>query len=82
MTKFFINKINGDIMTAYIEWYNKGNAHYRLRKYSEAIECYDRALELNPNLAVAWYNKGITLKELGKHSEAIECFNMADRLSK
>jgi Flp pilus assembly protein TadD len=29
-----------------------------------------RAIEIDPQLAVAWYNKGVALKVLGRTSEA------------
>jgi len=44
-----------------IEWYNKGNSFYKQNKYSEAIECYDKALEIDPNYTLVWYYKGLAL---------------------
>jgi tetratricopeptide (TPR) repeat protein len=34
-----------------------------LKKYKEAIESYDKALEINPNNAKAKYYKGLALKK-------------------
>ena len=45
---------------------------YILGRYEEAIECFDRALEINPNFAEAWNNKGNVLDELGRYEEAVE----------
>ena len=47
------------------------------KKYEKAIECYDRALEINPNFVEAWNNKGNVLDELGRYEEAIECYDKA-----
>ena len=41
------------------------------------IECFDEALAIDPNDALAWYNKGTFLSGLGKYSEAIECYDRA-----
>ena len=41
-------------------------------RYEEAIGCYDKALEINPNYAGTWYNKGVALDELGRYKEAVE----------
>ncbi len=46
-------------------------------KYDEAIECYDKVIEINSEDEKAWYNKGLALKEQGKCDEAIECYNKA-----
>ncbi len=32
-----------------------------LGKYQEAIDCFEKSLEINPNKANAWYNKGFSL---------------------
>ena len=33
------------------DWFKKGNSLQRKKKYEEAIECYDRAIELDPESA-------------------------------
>jgi tetratricopeptide (TPR) repeat protein len=58
---------------------NKGVALSRLGKYTEAIEVYDRALQLDPEYVSAWNNKGVVLSRLGKYAEAIEAFDSALR---
>jgi len=56
---------------------NKGVALGNLGKFDEAIVCFDRALEINPEYAEAWYNKGFALGNLGKFDEAIVCYDRA-----
>ena len=51
-----------------------------MKKYSEAIKCFDQAIESdkkNPNI---YNNKGLTLNELNRLHEAIECFDFAIKL--
>jgi tetratricopeptide (TPR) repeat protein len=48
-----------------------------LKSHAEAIECYDKALEINPQNADAYYNKGLSLSSLKSHAEAIECYDKA-----
>ncbi len=47
-------------------WNNKGNALYKLEKYEEAIKCYDKALEIDPENPVAEKNRKAALKALGR----------------
>ena len=47
------------------------------KKYEKAIECYDKALKINPNDTEALNNKGVALYRLGRHEEAIECYDRA-----
>ncbi|MBI5574595.1 MAG: tetratricopeptide repeat protein [Elusimicrobia bacterium] len=56
---------------------NKGNALNSLGKYAEAIECYDKVLEINPRDAESWNNKGDAFGKLGKYNEEIGCYNKA-----
>jgi len=55
----------------------KGNEHYYKGEYSEAIEYYDKALEIDTNDAGTWYNKGSALYNLGKYNETIEYYDKA-----
>lgn len=57
--------------------YNKGYALHNIGRYDQAIECYDKAIELDPNDVAEWYNKGGYLIHLGKHKDAIECCDKA-----
>ncbi|HSA74986.1 MAG TPA: tetratricopeptide repeat protein, partial [Candidatus Nitrosocosmicus sp.] len=48
-----------------------------LGKPEEAIEWYDKALEVDGNNTYAMYNKGVALGELGKPEEALDWFDKA-----
>ena len=42
-----------------------------------AIQDYNKAIELNPNFALAYYNRGLAKHKLGEHKEAIQDYNKA-----
>jgi tetratricopeptide (TPR) repeat protein len=67
--------------TSPYRWYNKGTALGELGKYEEAIECYGKALKIDPNHADAWCNKGNALDKLGKYEGAIECCDKALKIN-
>lgn len=54
-------------------WNNRGNNFYNLGRYQEAIECYDKALEIDPNIAGIWYNKALCFYNLQRYQEGIDC---------
>ncbi len=56
---------------------NKGLILINLKRYDEALQNIDKALELQPDLAEAWINKGITLKFLGRYEEALNTYDKA-----
>jgi len=56
-------------------WRNKGGTLYFQGKYDEAIECYDKAIEIDPENPVMWNNKGLALNALGKYEQAIACYD-------
>ena len=52
--------------------------HYiNLGKYDEAIQYYDKALQVDPNYTDALNNKGDALYDLDKYDEAIQIFDKA-----
>ncbi|CAD8166212.1 unnamed protein product [Paramecium pentaurelia] len=55
----------------------EGVALHNLNEYQEAIECYDKAISMNPKYDKAWYNKGLALNNLNKYQEAFECYDKA-----
>jgi tetratricopeptide (TPR) repeat protein len=61
-------------------WIQKGNALFYMEKYLEAIQSYDRAIQLDPNYADAWNNKGVSLNILGRYEEALNATNEAINL--
>ncbi len=63
-----------------LAWNNKGFILYEMGKYEEAIQAYDKAIEIDPNYLLVWNNKGIALEKLGRYDEAAECYNKAKEL--
>ena len=48
-------------------WINKGFDLIKHGKPAEAIECFTKALELNPKDSEGWLGKGIALAHLDQH---------------
>ena len=46
----------------------------------QAIKDYDKAIELNPQDAIAYFNRGIAYGKLGNYQQAIKDFKTAARL--
>jgi len=59
---------------------NKGAALLALKRASEAVACFNRAIKLDPRDSSAWNNKGIALMSLGQQSDALACIKEAKRL--
>jgi tetratricopeptide (TPR) repeat protein len=60
-----------------VQLVTKGASLGELRRVEEALDCFDRALALNPRLAELWHNKGNALYKLGRVEEALDCFDRA-----
>jgi predicted O-linked N-acetylglucosamine transferase (SPINDLY family) len=56
---------------------NYGNVLRELRRYEEALGCYERALSLSPEFAQAHYNRGLTLYGLRDYPRALESYERA-----
>ena len=59
------------------ECVNLGNNFVRLDDITRGIYCYQRALELNPNLVGAYQNLGEAMKRQGKLEEALVYYQKA-----
>ena len=45
-----------------VVWNNKGFFHYKINEYDVALECYNRAIQLNSGYKEAQYNLGLATK--------------------
>jgi len=45
-----------------------------LDRYEEALEAFNRSIEIDPDNADIWLSKGNALDKLGRHEEASEAF--------
>ena len=59
------------------DWLNAGFYHNINTQFSSGLDCYDKALEIDPKFAVAWNGKGSSLHKLGRYTEALDCCDKA-----
>ncbi|MFH0813045.1 MAG: tetratricopeptide repeat protein, partial [Pseudomonadota bacterium] len=57
-----------------------GFCYFKLQEYDKAIECFVRAVEINPNSAIDWANLGVNVRAKGEDDKAILLFKKALRL--
>ncbi|MHC9540926.1 MAG: tetratricopeptide repeat protein [Vulcanimicrobiota bacterium] len=63
-----------------IEVCNEGYSLGLRESYGEALECFEKALQFDPSLAVAWSNKGLVLAKMGNFPDALVCLEKAVKL--
>ena len=57
--------------------YNRGKTLYDLKRYSEALAAYEKAIQLSPEYAAAWNGQGKTFRELKRYKNALDAFDKA-----
>lgn len=57
-----------------------GLAYNDLKYYRKAVECYKKAIEIDPECATAWYNMGVANLQLGNETQAMECFKKSNQI--
>jgi len=84
----FIAAINGttalsdlDLIRGAKVWYNEGNLHSKANRYENAIEAYDKALQLNPDDIDIYISKATVLCELKRYLEALDAYEKVLQLS-
>jgi tetratricopeptide (TPR) repeat protein len=69
---------------AALTWLNKGIDLLNGESYKEAINAFDKVIELNPEkklASLAWEYKGDSFQSLGKYDDAIKAYNKAIELT-
>ena len=61
-----------DEMTQY-DWFGQARIHETQEEYDQAIQAYERSLEIDPSFAKAWFYKAKLHYKLGQKKEAKEC---------
>lgn len=61
-------------------WYDKGYLLYAQRDYSQAAECFTKAIEIDPEFGAAFFNRGLCHLSAGKKNEAFSDLSRAGEL--
>jgi len=62
------------------KWLNKGIGLLARSEFEEALKCFDEAIKIHPEYAVAWLNRGFALRGLGRFEEVLECYKRATEI--
>lgn len=58
--------------------FNKdGQTYFELKEYEKAIECFGKAIGINPEDEVAWFNMGFAYFKLKDYNKSIDSFEKA-----
>jgi tetratricopeptide (TPR) repeat protein len=58
-------------------WHERGIANAKVGNFNEAVNCFEMALEAEPDNATIWNDLGFVLRKLGNYRTAIDCFSKA-----
>jgi len=58
-------------------WNLSGFCHFKLCEYDEAIECFEKAIAIDPGSAIDYANIGSNLRDKGDAEEAIAMYQKA-----
>ncbi len=61
-------------------WRFLGDLYYHIQKYENAIMCYDRSIDIDPNHTKTLYDKAQILHEIGRQDEAVDLCEKANRI--
>jgi tetratricopeptide (TPR) repeat protein len=70
---FFISNIS--FCQTVEEYFNSANEKAKIKNLSGAIEDYNKAIELNPNFAVAYFNRGFIKAKQNNFIDAVEDYS-------
>ena len=71
---FILNHINSNNA---IELSKQGNTLFDLQRYQDALEVYEKAVNIRPDYSQGWNGQGKTLDKLKKYKEALVAYDKA-----
>ncbi|MEH1889120.1 MAG: tetratricopeptide repeat protein [Nostoc sp.] len=71
---FIFNYINSNNA---IELSKQGNTFFDLQRYQDALEVYEKAINIRPDYAQGWNGQGKTLYKLKKYKQALAAYDKA-----
>jgi transitional endoplasmic reticulum ATPase len=63
------------------EYHNLANDYYKIGEFDKAIEHYNKALELRPDLLETYFNRGLAYTRKGLYDKALEDLNKVIELN-
>jgi tetratricopeptide (TPR) repeat protein len=63
-----------------VSWTQRGDDLYLQARYGDAVDAYNKALEIDPYYSIAWNKRGNALTELGYYEEAIRNYDKSIEL--
>ena len=76
LVNHFTNAIKKDEKNT-TAWFYKAHALFSLKKYEEALECFERVINLDGKNAFGWYYKGSIFHSMRRYEESLECYEKA-----
>ncbi|CBN55517.1 MULTISPECIES: tetratricopeptide repeat protein [Kamptonema] len=62
------------------DYAKQGDAYFFENRYEEAVDAYNQALQIQPDLADTWNNRGVVLTRMQRYQEAIDSYEQATKL--
>ena len=56
---------------------NDGSIEEQSKFFEEALKCFDKAVEIDPNYTLAWVSKGLAFFNKKDYDQALKCFDKA-----
>jgi tetratricopeptide (TPR) repeat protein len=73
----FLKSANPQLYLSAEDYTTQGHALWCEERYEEALDSYEKALQINPDLAHAWSGKGKALDRLNRYEEALNFYDQA-----
>jgi len=58
-------------------WFYEGMNFQDIGQYPQAVDCFQKAIDCQPDFIPAWVYQGIALEQLGDYEAAINCYQAA-----
>ncbi len=74
-------ELNPDLTLLHLAYFQRGEAYAQLNDYDQAMENYNKVLEILPNFAPAFLARGELFSKLGNYDQSLKDFNKGIELT-
>jgi len=66
--------LDAQVLEAHMAWLERADELFQQNRFADAVRCYEKVVQVQPNASTAWFKMGIALENTQQHEAAINAY--------